>query len=214
MSKVFRYLRIANHEIESRAMKGQDVLVLLARLAHPDREWTYPALATALSISVSEAHAATRRLVEAGLLENAESRRGPRSKSLGTLTDFRGPTEGNHRPRREAAKEFLIHGFKYVFPCRPGTWLQGVPTAHSAEPLSKSISSAETDAYVWPSARGSMRGLAIAPVYRSAPEAALQDPKLHRLLALLDGVRVGRARERALAVTALTSELKDESASS
>ena len=43
-----------------------------------------------------------------------------------------------------------------------------------------------------------LQGLAVALVERQ-PQAALADPALHRLLALLDALRTGRARERALA---------------
>jgi hypothetical protein len=42
-------------------------------------------------------------------------------------------------------------------------------------------------------------GRAVAPLYRSAPLAAAEDPRLHELLALVDALRVGRARERTLA---------------
>lgn len=40
------------------------------------------------------------------------------------------------------------------------------------------------------------------------PEAALRDPTLYELLALLDAIRDGRARERALAEKALEKRLK------
>ena len=36
------------------------------------------------------------------------------------------------------------------------------------------------------------------PLYNSVPEASLKDEKLHELLALIDALRVGRARERAI----------------
>jgi hypothetical protein len=39
----------------------------------------------------------------------------------------------------------------------------------------------------------------LAPLYRSAPEAALRDPQLYELLVLVDAMRAGRARERKLA---------------
>ena len=37
------------------------------------------------------------------------------------------------------------------------------------------------------------------PLYPSAPKAARKDPKLYELLALVDMLRLGRARERAMA---------------
>ena len=45
----------------------------------------------------------------------------------------------------------------------------------------------------------SVRGEALKPIYRSAPQAARNDPKLYQCLGLLDAIRAGRARERKLA---------------
>jgi len=61
---------------------------------------------------------------------------------------------------------------------------------------------------VWAHATGSAKGPSLSPIYRTAPQAALADPRLHRLLALLDAVRAGRARERALAAELLPRELE------
>ncbi len=52
-----------------------------------------------------------------------------------------------------------------------------------------------------------MRGYAFAPLYRTVPEAALRDPALYELLALVDAIRDGRARERNLAQKALEKRL-------
>ena len=45
------------------------------------------------------------------------------------------------------------------------------------------------------------------PLYPSVPEAALKDEKLHELLALVDALRVGRAREKELAIRELKKRL-------
>ena len=44
-----------------------------------------------------------------------------------------------------------------------------------------------------------MRGLGIEPLYPTAPGAALRNEKLYELLALVDALRAGRARERTFA---------------
>ena len=44
-----------------------------------------------------------------------------------------------------------------------------------------------------------MRGMALIPLYPSAPLAALRSPALYENLALFDALRTGNARERALA---------------
>jgi hypothetical protein len=106
-----------------------------------------------------------------------------------------------------ALLEFLAHGVKYVFPQKPGAVVRGIPTAHSAEPLVHEINSDE--AYVWPSAFGKVRGHSIKPLYPSVVKAVENDPKLHQLLALVDAIRVGRAREYNLAIQMLRNYVKE-----
>lgn len=57
--------------------------------------------------------------------------------------------------------------------------------------------------YVWPYGKGTVRGHSIIPLYPTVPEAALKDVKLHELLALTDALRVGRAREKEIAIVEL-----------
>ena len=61
---------------------------------------------------------------------------------------------------------------------------------------------------MWAHPQGSARGPSVSPIYRTAPAAALRDPDLHRLLALLDALRMGRVRERELAGKLLSDALK------
>lgn len=106
---------------------------------------------------------------------------------------------------RQALFDFLVHGLAVVFPVKPGAIVRGIPTAHSAPPLNKEILSDED--YVWSSAKGSARGQGIIPLYATAPLAALEDEKLHILLALADALRVGKAREKNLAVQELKNRI-------
>ena len=115
----------------------------------------------------------------------------------------------DRKPLRENALEFLLHGLKYVFPVKLEAVSRGIPTAHSAKPLSKKISSDKDDQYIWPYAEGEVRGHSIAPLYPSVPEACLKDQNLYELLALCDGVRIGRARERVLAAEELERRIRE-----
>jgi hypothetical protein len=81
-----------------------------------------------------------------------------------------------------------------------------MPTAHAAPPLSAQISSEDLPP-VWPDPKGTVRGLALKPLYRTVPKAAKSDPKLYELLALVDALRMGRARERKLAEEGLKHRL-------
>jgi hypothetical protein len=165
-------------------MKGQDILVMLKLVCRADRKWSYLALARELYMSASELHAAIKRCEEAGLY-NPHSR----------------------QPNREALREFLLHGLRYVFPARPGPLVQGLPTSYAAPPLNQKIRYTDTEAPVMPLPQGPARGPEIAPIFHSAPEAASSDERLYPLLALVDALRTGKARERKMAEEALSALL-------
>jgi hypothetical protein len=114
---------------------------------------------------------------------------------------------GDWQPVRPALLEFAVHGVRYVWPAITGPVKRGVPTAFGAEPLLSQINSTPGEAPVWAHANGTARGPSLSPIYRTAPQAALADPALHRLLALQDALRAGRARERSLAAKLLEKEL-------
>jgi hypothetical protein len=108
------------------------------------------------------------------------------------------------KPNSASILEFLIHGLKYVFPAQLGTISRGIPTAHSGAKLSQKIVS-DTN-YVWASEEGTIKGIMVSPLYDSVPYAAIRDPKLHNLLALIDAIRIGRAREKNMAIKELEKE--------
>jgi predicted transcriptional regulator len=161
-------------------IKPQDILVLLKLCLWQEREWRHVDLASELGLSQTEVSFALERCRASGFLDEAKK-----------------------RVNRSALIEFLAHGLKYVYPVQPGSLCRGMPTAHSAPPLAGKIVSDEHDQYVWPHGEGKMRGQAIEPLYASVPFAAEKDPQLHELLALVDALRVGRARERSLAAEEL-----------
>ena len=101
--------------------------------------------------------------------------------------------------------DFLQYGLKYVFPQQPGALVRGIPTAHSAKPLVDLVQSNEP--YVWPSADGTHRGQAIEPLYPTVVQAVSNDQLLYEMLALVDAIRVGNAREVNLAVNELSKRL-------
>ena len=164
-------------------MSPHDIVILLKIVSYGDQPWFQKPLAEALGISQSEISKSLNRSKYAGLLA-------PNGKTVMKMALFK----------------FLQYGLGYVFPQKPGAVVRGVPTSHSAKPLSDEIQS--TEAYVWPYGKGTVRGHSILPLYPSVPEAALKDEKLYELLALADALRVGRARERALAVKELKKRLQ------
>lgn len=167
-----------------KALKPQDALVLLKIAANNERPWRQVDLAQELGLSLSEVSEALERARNARLIDS--------SKKMLIW---------------QALAEFVLHGLKYVFPAAPGPVCRGIGTAHSALPLSNQIVSSDDDQYVWPDADGDLRGQAIEPLYRSVPKAARKDPQLYQILALVDALRVGRARERNIAAEELKKRL-------
>jgi hypothetical protein len=110
-------------------------------------------------------------------------------------------------PQRSNLKEFLIHGVKYAFPVEHGGVIRGIPTAEGASPLHEHFVDQSELPPVWPYAMGSVRGVAFSPLYKNVPKAAGRDPILYELLALVDAIRAGRAREREIAIRELTARI-------
>lgn len=163
------------------SLKPLDVAVALRLAAVPGA--SYEALSHDLLSSASTVHGAVKRLEAARLL-----------------------IPGTRRVNQLALREFLDHGVRYAFPAEPGGEVRGVPTAYSAEPLASQIASA--DPLVWPVAGGLVRGARIIPLLPRAAELPERCPQLYQALALVDALRVGRARERNLASLALVDLLR------
>jgi hypothetical protein len=111
--------------------------------------------------------------------------------------------------RREALREFILHGVRYAFAARPGARVRGTATAWSTAPLSGELNPTSGQNVVWPDAEGDMRGESIAPLHDSALVVSKRSPVMYQALALIDAIRVGQVRERKLA-SELFSKLLDE----
>jgi hypothetical protein len=173
-------------------LKPQDLFVLYKQAANPGQPWTYATLGAALGMSPSQVHRSVQRAMAAGL---ASSKR-----------------RGEWHVLPDALVEFSVHGARYAFPAVLGAAKRGVPTSFGALPLSAEINSALGEAPVWSDPRGKVRGPSLSPLHRGASVAALADPALYELLALLDALRVGRSRERTLAQRLLSERLSKSSA--
>jgi len=168
-------------------LKPQDMLVLLKLVTLGRARWSYNSLANDLGMSPSEVHAAVKRAVASRL-----------AASSGEIVV----------PASSALKEFIAHGIRYVFVPDRGALTRGMPTAHAAPPLRAELAHSTELPPVWPDAEGEVRGLAFSPLYKAAPAAARKDPKLYEILALVDAVRGGGARERSVALRLLEKRLQ------
>jgi DNA-binding Lrp family transcriptional regulator len=206
-------------------LKPQDFLVALKLVAWGEQRWTYARLAQELGISVSEAHACIKRGLQAGLLlQNyvaIDPSTGSETESLmsaqepmaiyrvtrkrvrrSALPDSEAAADNAVRPHSHNLAEFTLHGAKYAFPGVRLPLSVGVPTSHSAPAFAGVFAPGSTD-FVWPHPNGSVRGVGVEPLHPSVPFAAMQDAKLYEMLALFDALRVGKARERGMALERL-----------
>ncbi len=159
-------------------IKPQDILILLKIVSLEESEWSMNDIAKSLYLSQSEVSKAFDRLLFSGLID-----------------------ESKRIPALDALFDILSTSARYIFPAKAGSLDRGIPTAHSAKPLSNKIRSESK--FIWPHIQGNTRGESIEPLYKSAPKAALEDPRLYELLALVDSLRVGKAREQKIAKTEL-----------
>lgn len=206
-------------------LKPQDFLVSLKLVAWGEQRWTYARLAQELGISVSEAHACIKRGLQAGLLlPNRDSPPQPSNANGSVGIGVQEPVgiyrvtrkrvrrsglpgsdalaDNVVRPHGHNLAEFALHGAKYAFPAVKLPLVVGVPTSHSAPAFAGVFAPGSTD-FVWPHPNGSVRGVGVEPLHPSVPFAAMQDAKLYEMLALFDALRVGRARERGMALERL-----------
>ncbi len=169
---------------KSMTLKPQDVAILIKILARkPNSDWRQLDLAVELSLSQGEIAKALSRLNKAGLINDK-------------------------RVHRSAALEFIIHALKYVFPAEVGSLAVGVPTALSAPEHKNIVVQNGDDVFVWPLAKGHIRGQTIKPLYPKLAEAALKDENFYNMMAAIEILRMGRARERKAAESYLERKIK------
>lgn len=164
-------------------LRPQDVVVLLRLSLDVDNAPSYALLADELKLTASEIHAGVERSMAAHLIRKVS---GGRPVIL-----------------LEPLRLFVQHGVRYCFPATRGELTRGMPTGYAAPPLHDQIVQPNEPPPVWPHKAGTVRGIAFYPLYPTVPDAALRNPALYELLALVDAVRGGSVRERAIALSEL-----------
>ncbi len=166
-------------------MRPQDVFILLKKLTRSGRAMNGKELSESLGISQSEVSEAMERNSNAHLTDDTKV-----------------------RVNIVSLREFLIYGIKYCFPVKLGAMVRGIPTAVSSPLFSESIVTGD-ETYVWKCKEGTHRGQSVTPLFHTVPQAVKQDDELYSLLAIVDALRIGRARERNFAIQALDKILTD-----
>lgn len=160
-------------------LKRQDIVILLKKMTLTGKMLSGNKIAESLGVSTSSVSVSLERCRISGLVDQQK-------KKVNVL----------------ALEEFLVHGIRYVFPAVTGRVVRGVPTFVSASPIREQIIPG-SEAYVWPTPKGTARGQKVEPLYPSVPEAVQQDEELYQLLVIVDTLRLGRVREREIAIREL-----------
>jgi DNA-binding MarR family transcriptional regulator len=172
--------------MDDMALLPADVLVAMKVAAHPDDSASVRQLGDELGMSKSAVAYSLRRLHALDLVKEREG--------------------GGRRINKLTMRDLLENAVRWIAPARVGDFELGLPTAHSAEVLARNLMG-DADPLVMPLAHGPARGRAVSPLHRLAPRAAAKDAQLHRLLAVVDALRIGRARDRKVAAAELRAWL-------
>lgn len=167
------------------SLRPHDLVVALKLALLRGASATFVSLGAELALAPSEVHASIGRALLARLVTQSES--------AGTT------------PIISAIREFVIHGVKYAFPPVSGPLASGIPTGYGAPVFRGRFQ--PSDAPVWPHPDGKVRGPTLYPLYPGLPIAAGRDARLYDLLAIVDAIRAGAAREREYAATLLAERL-------
>jgi len=166
-------------------LKQQDIYVALKLVVMNNEPCSMQRLGEALGMSASRIHDSIHRLIKANLIRK----------------------DKGYRPVRTNLKEFIIHGIRFAFVPEIGEPSRGLPTASFAPPLNSEFMASDALPHVWPDAQGEVRGISFSPLHKSAPDAARKDPGFYELLAMVDAIRGGRARERNMAIEQISKRL-------
>jgi hypothetical protein len=170
-------------------LRSVDIVVLLQLLRHPRMDWTVRSLAHELQLPSASVQRSLERL---------------------------GATPAFDADRRlvslKGCAELFEHALRFVAPVLRGGETRGLPTAWAVPPLSERLAPVDELPPVWPDPLGEQRGLEVRPLHPAVVALARADPEMYELLALVDALRVGDARTRALAGEMLRERIRTSAA--
>jgi hypothetical protein len=162
-------------------LQSVDLVVLIGLLRHRAGGWTVRSLAEELYLPPATVQRALERLAVVRLFD-----------------------AGRRRVNVGASEELFIHALRFIVPSVVGGETRGLPTAWAVPPLAEHLAGNGELPPVWPDPLGEVRGLELQPLHPRVVSLARADAQMYELLALVDGLRVGDARVRALAVELLS----------
>ena len=154
-------------------------------------QYSVRALAESTGISKSQVNLALQRCFEVGLAKQ-------------------GRHAGSPRVNVKELRNLIVYGARYMFPVKLGSMTRGIRTTLAAAVFKGELLSAGELVPVWPDPEGKVKGLSVEPLFKSVAYAIKKerDDDFYGLLALVDSIRLGQARERNLAIKMLDEWLE------
>ena len=173
-------------------LKAQDlVLSLYLRCHRQQDQWTYASLAEQAGMTASQCFASVKRCRASMLL--SQSKRAPWSVSWLSL------------------RELLAHALRFMFPAEFKASARGWPTVHSAAFVKQHFLQdvSEERQVVWPDKQGPVKGDVLLPLHKSVCKIISKpdEQSFYNVMATVDLLRVGQARERDFAMNYLEEQL-------
>jgi len=148
-------------------------------------------LGASLGISKTEIGASLRRCVESNLLFISNS------YDAVSLANF------NWKVNKKAIFNLIKHGVPYLYPPKLLGLDIGIPTGFSGPALLEEVTSAGNTKIIWSSEYGDVYGQVLEPIYKTVAFASYQDEFVYNCFTLIDAYRLGKAREKEIAINLL-----------
>jgi hypothetical protein len=101
--------------------------------------------------------------------------------------------------------DFIAYGIRYVLPAKEGELTRGIATSIAAPVLQRKLITSGELFPVWPYAKGKTKGLTVEALHPNIFQSVRDDGRMYAFLALTDAVRLGKPRERNVAIDTLAT---------
>ena len=168
--------------MSAHSIKPQDVLVACQLAILGNKPATHAWLSETLHLSSSTVFASLKSLKFAKLVTTSGS--GPRVAGQRLL-------------------EFLVYGVPTLYYPQKTEIVRGVATAVFSPHFRERFTAGKDLPVVWPYSKGKETGEGLVPLYPSIPIACSKNPDLYQLMATIEILRIGKAREKDAAISYL-----------
>ena len=164
-------------------LKPQDVFIACQLAIAGKANVTHAWLSKSLHLSPSTVFEGLKRCRQAKLVSDSAPRGSEREVKV----------------MRSRLYEFLVHAVPVLYYPRRSAPVRGIATATFSPAFRERFTKPGDLIMVWPYSKGKEIGEGLVPIYPTVPIACSKSPALYELMATIEVLRVGKAREKAAA---------------